>query len=325
MTLQRKLEIANFRNLGIGKVENLELNADATKGDLIILVGENNSGKSNVLGALQAFGDKSISEDDKPNFIDEDKEPSLRLVHSSKKLIDSYFRQLDESFKDKVFNIVFSENSLETVAKKEKMSTEEYITQLKNLLKSSSVLCLFDLDKDKENPREEIRLILKDKNLMLLCSAESNTGKSIKCFRTMPFGNLSEVKNYDKAFVANCHFTINSNNSKTLGNGVNLISFLKDDFKKSKIPINPLYEELDTSIIDKKASIKALQDKISYMKVFVNDSKFGKKALNQLNELEKLSEDFLPASLQETTQGTIYLQETTTLQGATPPPPTSLN
>ena len=72
MTLQRKLEIANFRNLGIGGKAVLELNADATKGDLIILVGENNSGKSNVLGALQAFGDKSISEDDKPNFIEED-------------------------------------------------------------------------------------------------------------------------------------------------------------------------------------------------------------------------------------------------------------
>ena len=82
-TMTRRLEIANFRNLGIGKVENLELNADATKGDLLILIGENNSGKSNVLRALQAFGrdDGKITDDDKPNFIGNDKNPNLRLVY----------------------------------------------------------------------------------------------------------------------------------------------------------------------------------------------------------------------------------------------------
>ena len=226
MTLQRKLEIANFRNLGIGGKAVLELNSDATKGDLIILVGENNSGKSNLIAAVQAFGDKSISEDDKPNFIEEGEKPSLRLVYSAKSPRQKdEFRQLDESFKDKVFNIIFTENSLETAAQKAKMSNEAYITHLKGLFENSQVLCLYDLDKDKKNPREEIRLILKDKNLVLFCSCEQSN-KNLECFGNMKFDSINAVKNYNKAFVANCHFDIECEKSNLLDNATDLKKFL---------------------------------------------------------------------------------------------------
>lgn len=63
----RRLEISNYRNLGIGKP--ITFNLDVLgEGDLIILIGENNIGKSNVIAALKALGNKSLQESDKPIF-----------------------------------------------------------------------------------------------------------------------------------------------------------------------------------------------------------------------------------------------------------------
>lgn len=52
----RKFEVSNFRNLGVGEKITLNLPED----DLTILIGENNVGKSNVLAALNAFGEGKI-------------------------------------------------------------------------------------------------------------------------------------------------------------------------------------------------------------------------------------------------------------------------
>lgn len=78
---ERKLGIANFRNIGINEEAELELNSNLVQGgDLIILCGENNIGKSNVLDAIKAFGDRQISDNDKPNFIGyESNIPNLKL------------------------------------------------------------------------------------------------------------------------------------------------------------------------------------------------------------------------------------------------------
>lgn len=56
--MERVLEIEKFRNLGLDKKEKLIINKSLEKGkmgDLVILIGANNSGKSNVLDALLAF------------------------------------------------------------------------------------------------------------------------------------------------------------------------------------------------------------------------------------------------------------------------------
>lgn len=75
----RKFEVSNFRNLGVGEKITLNLPED----DLTILIGENNVGKSNVLAALNAFGEGKIEKDDEPNFIGNDSKPSLKLVYES--------------------------------------------------------------------------------------------------------------------------------------------------------------------------------------------------------------------------------------------------
>ena len=85
---ERSLRIEAFRNIGFkdGKPwhERLVLNNSLKKGelgDLLILIGANNSGKSNVLDALDIFGNDNISERDVTNlpFGDDCKKPTLTL------------------------------------------------------------------------------------------------------------------------------------------------------------------------------------------------------------------------------------------------------
>lgn len=82
----REFIFANFRNLGkANKNTTLFLNAGlgAMEGDLILIIGENNAGKTNALAALNAFGLKTIKESDKPNFLhyNEAHTPSISLVY----------------------------------------------------------------------------------------------------------------------------------------------------------------------------------------------------------------------------------------------------
>ncbi|MBR1714193.1 MAG: AAA family ATPase [Treponema sp.] len=85
---ERSLRIEAFRNIGFkdGKPwhERLVLNNSLKKGelgDLLILIGANNSGKSNVLDALDIFGNDNIRERDVTDlpFDDDCKKPTLTL------------------------------------------------------------------------------------------------------------------------------------------------------------------------------------------------------------------------------------------------------
>lgn len=83
----RKFIFANFRNLGKANKNTLFLNAGlgTMEGDLILIIGENNAGKTNALAALNAFGLKTIKESDKPNFLyyNEAHTPSISLVYKN--------------------------------------------------------------------------------------------------------------------------------------------------------------------------------------------------------------------------------------------------
>lgn len=83
----RKFIFANFRNLGKANKNTLFLNAGlgTMEGDLILIIGENNAGKTNALAALNAFGLKTIKESDEPNFLyyNEAHTPSISLVYKN--------------------------------------------------------------------------------------------------------------------------------------------------------------------------------------------------------------------------------------------------
>ena len=80
---RRFLKIKNFKNIGIDKYQYLDLNntLDPYKiGELIIVVGENNVGKSNVLEAIERINSNNL-EKDIPDFIGYDKSlPEISLV-----------------------------------------------------------------------------------------------------------------------------------------------------------------------------------------------------------------------------------------------------
>ena len=87
--MERKLQISAFRNIGFDNEspsqEGLVLNHSLEKGkmgDLVILIGANNSGKSNVLDALKDYGDIRIRDKDVTDlFLDEKcRKPSIKLV-----------------------------------------------------------------------------------------------------------------------------------------------------------------------------------------------------------------------------------------------------
>ena len=94
---RRFLKIQNFRNIGVTKnleeFQTLYLNNTLNKdeiGELIILIGENNVGKSNILDAVNVISPieniKSIDlKKDIPDFMDyEDAKPRIKLIYADK-------------------------------------------------------------------------------------------------------------------------------------------------------------------------------------------------------------------------------------------------
>ena len=99
-TQQRVLIGKNFKNIGVSKLDSesyelsekseellLNVNYKGDKaGGLVIVIGENNTGKSNVKSALAKFmyefdNKNPFSPNDTPNYIDYDScEPSLELI-----------------------------------------------------------------------------------------------------------------------------------------------------------------------------------------------------------------------------------------------------
>lgn len=84
--MERSLFIKNFRNIGLGEGRKLILNRSIKKGEmgnLIILIGENNSGKSNVLDALEEFGKQALQARDRTtlDFAPEYQTPMLSLSY----------------------------------------------------------------------------------------------------------------------------------------------------------------------------------------------------------------------------------------------------
>ena len=94
---QRILSISDFRNLGVSRLDDedynlskrpeyliLNSNYEGDKmGGLVIVIGENNTGKSNVARALGRFsyedGEVMFDHHDKPDYMGYDGNPRLKL------------------------------------------------------------------------------------------------------------------------------------------------------------------------------------------------------------------------------------------------------
>ena len=130
--MERCLYIKKYRNIGLDdKDENdttserLVLNYSLKPeqmGDLVILIGANNSGKSNILSAIQAFGAAKVSENDTTTLFFDDKyrQPELSLCCKDEKHTytattkgdNEYTYYTDEKFEPKFKETQLSELDL---------------------------------------------------------------------------------------------------------------------------------------------------------------------------------------------------------------------
>lgn len=258
----RSLIFKNFRNLGIDSIsENLSNKLligsidEKHIGGLIILLGGNNEGKSNVLDGFLSCNKKRLTESDKPNFIDydknlqsktqiifdykiTDKEKIAEISLANKKEIQDIESGI---FSGRTFGIFFTEGSLKKGVELNSVNTEEeYCLFIERMLSDSIIYGIYG--HDESSGRLEIRLILPQHNRMLLCSVEQ-IGNALMCFSAV-IKNCNEIKDMDRAIKLNCSFKVDSKAPKNCDNANLLINYLRQDFEKRPYSSNVLNEEL---------------------------------------------------------------------------------
>lgn len=246
----RSIIFENFRNLGIvdSKQDNLSNKLQLGSidrehiGGLLILLGGNNDGKSNVLDGLVSLAASKLKESDKPDYRGHKEEPKLTLEYKitdaktleaiTESTKDTQEQDIDSSFSGKTFGIFFTEGSLEKgVELNESDTQKEYCEFIQNMFASSQVYGIYGYDE--AGDRKEIRLILPEHNRMLLCSADQG-GKALKCFSAVQ-KKYDEIKDKDRAMKLACKFVIGDTKTpKNCNDAKELREFLKKEFEKTE-------------------------------------------------------------------------------------------
>jgi len=123
--IKREFRIENFRTLGISKPFELELGAISASnksfGGVLLLVGQNNAGKSNIISALKAYSDKNIGLDNKPrHLMDNTIEPRVKYAFKDENL--SFFVKANKG----KYEIDISSETDKVIFAKHNESEEKY-------------------------------------------------------------------------------------------------------------------------------------------------------------------------------------------------------
>jgi Predicted ATPase len=193
----RKLVINNFRNIGITydkkeQPSHLILNRGLNKedlGDLVFLVGPNNSGKSNVLAALGAFGKNKFEEHDSPDFMYSNQNPVLSMIVQNDNAISSL--KIDGTKNNK--NVPFGEiEVLEQEINELNESLEKLRIQKLDITEEMDILNS-ELTKNKDKyPTEAERETIKD--IIQKGSIRANTKHDLEAYLskfTKTYGSAS--------------------------------------------------------------------------------------------------------------------------------------
>lgn len=223
----RNIVIENFRNIGIDSPQKLLIDADLNKiGGLVVVIGENNVGKSNLLDALQVVSHKQLTTNDKPSFFDcNDKCPKISLEYKDIEIATQDKDDIQD-FEGKTFALCFTQGSLnKSLENTDKESYRQSVqTEFDKELSNSSLFALWD--KDEQDKRDEIRLILKESQKVYLCSCKK--GKRLECFGVLK-KDFGDIKNNDRAIELKCKIHIDLDKKFTQGdNADELKEYLKN-------------------------------------------------------------------------------------------------
>ena len=199
--MERALEFEKFRNIGFNnKNEKLVLNYSLEKGkmgNLVIVVGANNSGKSNVLDALTEFSNRKLTKKDLTtlSYTEADRHPSLTLC--AKDGGDVYYYKLTEDRSTNRIGYPKPQFNAENVKK-------EAVKTLESLLKSLEEYGLKDewqikktLDRLKSiNDESEIKKI--DDTVMSII--ENIRTQSSRSYYRYAWSRMREVCNGNRYF-----------------------------------------------------------------------------------------------------------------------------
>ncbi|MDE7316522.1 MAG: ATP-binding protein [Helicobacter sp.] len=222
----RGILIHNFRNIGVYKessTENgafLRLSSLKSLGGLVCILGENNTGKSNLLAALVKLG--KISEipalnEDKPDFFGyETCLPKIALSYRVPKQLNETHGSEKDKLSGKTYSIVYSfedwkrakeyemqhlrkeqwQEQLYKVQKFEQDDFDLYINELQDTLNNLKVSCYYNTNK------EHVYLTLRDKRRIVECELR---GEYLKCIKDYSVDNLRDNLSVPIA----CQFVIN--------------------------------------------------------------------------------------------------------------------
>ena len=243
-----KVTFKDFRNLGCanlapdnanGLSNDLKLNG----GGLIVLLGANNEGKSNVLEGLRKLGrfyeNNALDTEDKPNFVRYESGLPEIVAH-----LEDTLEQEHDDFADKTYNITFTKGVIEKGLENHSEIRDEatYKEFLQKLLESGKSIVY---GKDQDGIRDEIKIFIPEHNFTLCCSA-TNGGKSLQCFSILEKKSCESIKDFDKAMALRCGFVING--SKGADDASELREYLKNP-KQPNIQKHTLTISLEKGII----------------------------------------------------------------------------
>ena len=217
----RGLLIHYFRNFTKAFLRLSSLEPESL-GGLVTILGRNNTGKSNVLAALEKFGKfdkKPTLNEDKPDFFGyENCLPKIELSYRVPKQLNDTQCSEEDKLSGKTYSIVYSfkdwkrareyemqrlhkeqwQEQLHKVRKFEQEDFVSHIKELQNTLNDLKVSCYYNTNK------EHVYLTLRDKRRIVECELR---GEHLECIKDYSVDNLRDNLSIPIA----CQFVINGN------------------------------------------------------------------------------------------------------------------
>lgn len=140
--MERIIKLSKFRNIGLKEEERFVLNTSLEKnkiGDLVILIGPNNSGKSNVLDALGKFSSGKFSDRDITtlSYDEKDRIPQLTFEVKDSNVIGKYLLTYGQNPK---YEMIELNKDIKLTNEQIKLSLNKIIDYLKKLQIQPTVL-----------------------------------------------------------------------------------------------------------------------------------------------------------------------------------------